>query len=55
MGGSIAEDWVSCTHLVTDKVHRTTKFLCALSAGKYIVDLKWIEASEKAKYFVGKF
>ena len=46
-GASIVDNWVDCTHLVSDKVRRTTKFLCALSCGKHIMDLKWTEACKK--------
>ncbi|KAJ3225004.1 Mediator of DNA damage checkpoint protein 1 [Chytriomyces hyalinus] len=54
LGASCTEDWKECTHLVTDKVRRTTKFLCALSAGKYIVSTKWIDQSKKDGRFVAE-
>jgi len=47
LGALKVDDWKECTHLVTDKVRRTVKFLCALSAGKPIVSLKWIDACKK--------
>ncbi len=43
------ESWAECTHLVTDKVRRTIKFLCAIAAGKHIVSMKWIDECKKAK------
>ena len=49
------ENWAECTHLVTDRIRRTVKFLCALSAGKHIVDVRWILASKKEGLFVGAF
>ncbi|KAJ3389892.1 Mediator of DNA damage checkpoint protein 1 [Lobulomyces angularis] len=57
LGATRVENWSECTHLVTDKVRRTVKFLCALSAGKHIVDIKWVEACKKRGQLVdeGKF
>lgn len=43
---------MECTHLVTDKIKRTVKFLCALSSGKYIVHIGWIAACKKENNFV---
>ncbi|KAJ1342567.1 hypothetical protein BSLG_002884 [Batrachochytrium salamandrivorans] len=51
LGGTIVYNWEECTHLVTDRIRRTVKFLCAISAGKHILDIKWLEASKKE----GKF
>lgn len=42
----------NCTHLVTDKVRRTVKFLCGLAGGQVIVLPSWLEACKKAKGFV---
>ncbi|KAL7986337.1 hypothetical protein Chor_011503 [Crotalus horridus] len=33
LGGSLAKSVFDCTHLVTDRVRRTVKFLCALARG----------------------
>jgi hypothetical protein len=52
LSGSEVETWQDCTHLVTDKIRRTTKFLCSLSAGKHIVDLKWLSDSQKQGKFI---
>ncbi|KAJ3156490.1 Mediator of DNA damage checkpoint protein 1 [Geranomyces variabilis] len=52
--GEIVADWHECTHLVTDRIRRTAKFLCALSAGKHIVNVKWLDASKKAGSFVAE-
>ncbi|KAI8907065.1 BRCT domain-containing protein [Powellomyces hirtus] len=54
LGGQTAGDWHECSHLVTDRIRRTVKFLCALSAGKHIVNLKWLDASKKAGKFVAE-
>eukprot|EP00842_Homolaphlyctis_polyrhiza_P005614 jgi/Hompol1/6053/HPOL_000265-RA len=51
LGGTLVDSWAECTHLVTDKVRRTVKFLCALSAGRHIIDIKWLEASKKEGRF----
>ena len=45
LGAETVDDWQQCTHLVTDKIRRTTKFLCCLAAGKKIMDVKWLEIS----------
>ncbi|XP_068690012.1 mediator of DNA damage checkpoint protein 1-like isoform X2 [Montipora foliosa] len=52
LGGQLVNDVDSCTHLVTDKVRRTVKFLCGLSRGVIIVQPSWLEACKKAKSFV---
>ena len=44
-----------CTHLVTNSISRTVKFLCALSVTKYIVSSYWIEQSALENKFLGKF
>ncbi|KAI9093033.1 hypothetical protein DFS34DRAFT_666617 [Phlyctochytrium arcticum] len=54
LGGRIVDDWSQCTHLVTDKIRRTVKFLCALSAGKHIVNVRWLDACKKDKRFTGE-
>lgn len=38
--------------MVTDRVRRTVKFLCALAQSIPIVSVDWLLASEKAKRFV---
>ena len=47
-GAHIVESWSECTHLIADKIKRTTKFLCALSSGKHILSSKWIDACKKS-------
>ncbi|XP_066474346.1 mediator of DNA damage checkpoint protein 1 isoform X2 [Tiliqua scincoides] len=46
LGGSLAESVFDCTHLVTDRVRRTVKFLCALARGIPIVTLDWLEKAQ---------
>jgi hypothetical protein len=41
LGGIVCDDLSEITHLITDKVHRTKKFLCALSQS-HIVSLNWV-------------
>ncbi|KAJ3180134.1 Mediator of DNA damage checkpoint protein 1 [Gaertneriomyces sp. JEL0708] len=50
--GEVVDSWSECTHLVTDRVRRTVKFLCALSAGKHIVSMKWLDGCKKAGKFI---
>ncbi|OUM57027.1 hypothetical protein PIROE2DRAFT_65238 [Piromyces sp. E2] len=52
LGGIVEESWENCTHLVTDKIRRTVKFLCVLATGKKIVSLNWVKASKKAGKFL---
>ncbi|RKP01279.1 hypothetical protein CXG81DRAFT_26040 [Caulochytrium protostelioides] len=44
LGGELVDDWREATHLVTDRVRRTVKFLAALLAGKHIVGPRYVEA-----------
>ncbi|NXJ86250.1 MDC1 protein, partial [Trogon melanurus] len=42
LGGSMAASVFDCTHLVTDRVRRTVKFLCAVARGVPIVTPEWL-------------
>ncbi|KAI9328269.1 hypothetical protein BDR26DRAFT_923516 [Obelidium mucronatum] len=48
MGGKDAMDIEGCTHLVTNKIVRTEKFITALTLGKEVVSSEWVEKSLKA-------
>jgi hypothetical protein len=52
LGGIEVDDWRKCTHLITDRVLRTVKFLCCLSDGKHIMSTEWLEQSSKKGYFI---
>ncbi|KAL6255044.1 hypothetical protein P5V15_013377 [Pogonomyrmex californicus] len=52
LGGSKVDDPANCTVLVTDKVRRTYKFLCALAKGIPIVTIDWLNDSETAAQFL---
>uniref|UniRef100_A0A2C9KWD8 BRCT domain-containing protein n=1 Tax=Biomphalaria glabrata TaxID=6526 RepID=A0A2C9KWD8_BIOGL len=52
LGGEIATAIQDCTHLVTDKVRRTVKFLSGLSRGIPIVSPHWLENSKRAGTFL---
>lgn len=52
IGGSKVEDPEKCTVLVTDKVRRTYKFLCALAKGIPIVAIDWLTDSESSAQFL---
>ncbi|XP_054833187.1 mediator of DNA damage checkpoint protein 1 isoform X2 [Eublepharis macularius] len=52
LGGSLAGSVFDCTHLVTDRVRRTVKFLCALARGVPIVTLDWLEKSRRNSFFL---
>ncbi|XP_033127208.1 mediator of DNA damage checkpoint protein 1-like isoform X2 [Anneissia japonica] len=52
LGGELVTSIHDCTHLITDKIRRTVKFLCGLAKGAYLIDPKWLEESKKRKSFV---
>ena len=52
LGASEVQDPTKCSVLVTDKVRRTFKFLCALAQSVPIVSVDWLTDSEKAGRFV---
>lgn len=52
IGASQVEDPTKCTVLVTDKVRRTVKFLCALALPVPIVSVDWLINSEIAGHFI---
>ncbi|AWO96366.1 putative mediator of DNA damage checkpoint protein 1 [Scophthalmus maximus] len=52
LGGSMAQDVADMNCLVTDKVRRTVKFLCAVAKGIPIVTTHWLEKSGKAGSFL---
>uniref|UniRef100_A0A0A9XDH1 PAX-interacting protein 1 n=1 Tax=Lygus hesperus TaxID=30085 RepID=A0A0A9XDH1_LYGHE len=51
LGGKVVEKPTDCTVLVTDKVRRTVKFLCALGLGKPIVSPNWLSKSKSFNKF----
>ncbi|XP_026670547.1 mediator of DNA damage checkpoint protein 1-like isoform X3 [Ceratina calcarata] len=52
LGASQVEDTTKCTVLVTDKVRRTLKFLCALAQSVPIVSIDWLIDSGKANEYM---
>jgi hypothetical protein len=61
LGGTLVEKDVieelmngHMTHLVTDKIRRTVKFLCALGKAQHIVSIDWIDQSKKSKQFLSE-
>ncbi|CAL8289765.1 unnamed protein product [Merluccius merluccius] len=52
LGGSLALGVSDMTHLVTDRVRRTVKFLCAMARGIPVVTTRWLEKSGKAGSFL---
>ncbi|XP_035528453.1 mediator of DNA damage checkpoint protein 1 [Morone saxatilis] len=52
LGGSMANGVADMNFLVTDKVRRTVKFLCAVAKGVPIVTTHWLEKSGKAGSFL---
>ncbi|XP_034409616.1 mediator of DNA damage checkpoint protein 1 isoform X2 [Cyclopterus lumpus] len=52
LGGSMAQGVADMNCLVTDKVRRTVKFLCAVAKGVPIVNTHWLDESSKAGSFL---
>ncbi|XP_046836268.1 myb-like protein X isoform X2 [Vespa crabro] len=52
LGGTKVEDPSKCTVLVTDKIRRTIKFLCALANAVPIVSVNWLHESKRAGHFL---
>ncbi|XP_053736397.1 mediator of DNA damage checkpoint protein 1 [Synchiropus splendidus] len=52
LGGSMAKGVADMNCLVTDKVRRTVKFLCAVAKGIPVVTTNWLEKSGKAGSFL---
>nr|XP_020030474.1 mediator of DNA damage checkpoint protein 1 isoform X5 [Castor canadensis] len=52
LGGSLAGSVTEASHLVTDRIRRTVKFLCALGKGIPILSLDWLHQSRKAGHFL---
>lgn len=50
LGGRLTNT-TDCTHLVTDKIARTLKFMCAFSSCKYVVTSDWVLESAKLNQF----
>lgn len=52
LGGTLVESISQCTHLVTDKVRRTVKFLCCLGQGCDIVSTDWLAHCRQERQFI---
>ncbi|XP_013365261.1 PREDICTED: mediator of DNA damage checkpoint protein 1 isoform X3 [Chinchilla lanigera] len=52
LGGSLASSVAEASHLVTDRIRRTVKFLCALGKGIPVLSLAWLQQSHKAGHFL---
>ncbi|PWA23836.1 hypothetical protein CCH79_00010958, partial [Gambusia affinis] len=52
LGGAMARGVSDMNCLVTDKVRRTVKFLCAVAKGVPVVTTQWLEESGKAGRFL---
>ncbi|KAL5017053.1 hypothetical protein ScPMuIL_006642 [Solemya velum] len=51
LGGELATSVHDCSHLVTDKIRRTVKFLCCLSRGIPIVLPSWLDNCKRSGIF----
>ncbi|XP_066274354.1 mediator of DNA damage checkpoint protein 1-like isoform X2 [Branchiostoma lanceolatum] len=52
LGGDLVDSVINCTHLVTDKVRRTVKFLCLLARGQLIVSTDWLDRCKDCRTFL---
>ena len=53
LGGVVTSQVTECTVLITDKIRRTAKLLCALGRGIPIVAPSWLSQSKMTKTFLG--
>lgn len=54
LGGEIEEEDITrVSHLVTNSIKRTVKFMCGICIVPNIMSLNWIRKSDKNGYFVG--
>ncbi|XP_057304637.1 mediator of DNA damage checkpoint protein 1-like [Hydractinia symbiolongicarpus] len=51
LGGEVVDNVEVATHLVTDKVRRTVKFLCAVARGIPVVSSAWLKSSKTSNVF----
>ncbi len=51
LGGEIVNDPRDATHLITNKIRKSCKFLSCLNKGVFIVNERWLDESNKAKTF----
>lgn len=49
LGGSLASSVAEASYLVTDRICRTVKFLCALGRGIPILSLDWLYQVREAR------
>ena len=54
LGGTLTTKVSECTVLITEKIRRTSKLLCALGLGIPIVSPKWLVQSKMTKTFLGE-
>ncbi|XP_072115386.1 mediator of DNA damage checkpoint protein 1 isoform X2 [Mobula birostris] len=52
LGGKVVECVHSSTHLVTDRIRRTVKFMCAVARGIPVVTPDWLKKSGVNSYFL---
>lgn len=55
LGGETTTNVKECTHLITNKVRKTLKFLCCVSRSVHILSDRWLEESNRQKTFLSKF
>jgi PAX-interacting protein 1 len=54
LGGRVTNSCSECTHLITDRIARTVKFMCAFSSCKFILTSDWILESAKQNRFANE-
>ncbi|OZJ02969.1 hypothetical protein BZG36_04512 [Bifiguratus adelaidae] len=54
MGAQMAKNASDCTHLISEQIARTEKFLCCLNKGCHIVPKKWLKDSISAGHFLSE-
>ena len=52
LGGKVTTVPSECTHLVSSKVERTVKFVCAFNYARFILDPEWLVKSKESGCFL---
>jgi hypothetical protein len=56
LGGNVMHDdsLIYCTHFIFSELRRTEKIFCACALGAWVLDVRFLEESNKKKKFVGE-
>lgn len=52
LGGKLVNNYADCTHLVSSKIERTIKFVCAFNYAHFILEPEWLIKSKESGCFL---